>query len=175
MNILPRIYSFSRNSDNSICFKAVRPAMFAVVAAILLAADPAQASNLLVNSGFETPPVNAQVVASGWTYFAPPTLNPSVHNYWVAGPDYGAPALFGSFFWKQWGALYAAPPTNNVAGIYQTFSSAPGATYQASGWFYSNSHDAGGLGADCVTWIEVAFLGASSNVLALYKSPSFSA
>ena len=79
--------------------------MFAVVAAILLAADPAQASNLLVNSGFETPPVNAQVVASGWTYFAPPTLNPSVHNYWVAGPDYGAPALFGSFFWKQWGAL----------------------------------------------------------------------
>jgi hypothetical protein len=31
------------------------------------------------------------------------------------------------------------------------------------------------LGADCLTWIEVAFLGASSNVLALYKSPNFSA
>src|ERR1019366_5173829 len=57
--------------------------------------------------------------------------------------------------------------------IYQTFSSAPGASYQASGWFYTKSTDM--LGADCVTWLEVAFLGASSNILALYKSDNFSA
>ncbi len=31
------------------------------------------------------------------------------------------------------------------------------------------------LGADCVTWIQVEFLNASSNVLALYKSGDFSA
>ena len=174
MNPLLRVYPFSRNSNDSTCFKTVHAAFLVLAAAVVLAASPAQAGNLLVNPGFETAP-SGQVVASGWTYFAPPTLNPSVHDYWVAGPDYGAPALFGTFFWKQWGALYAAPPTNNVAGIYQTFSSAPGATYQASGWFSTASLDGGGLGADCVTWIEVAFIGASSNVLALYKSDNFSA
>jgi len=142
-----------------------------MVAGLALAAVPVQASNLLINQGFETAP-SGQVVPASWTYFAPPTLNPSTHNYWVAGPDYGASAIFGTFFWKQWAALYNG--TNNVAGIYQTFSSAPGATYQASGWLFSNSADAGGLGAGCTTWIQVEFLGASSNLLALYKSPQFS-
>jgi len=145
----------------------------ALAAALMLAAGPAQASNLLVNPGFETPPPG-QTVASGWAYFAPPTLSPTTHDYWVANQSTGngMPANSGTFFWKQWGALYAAPPINNVAGIYQTFSCAPGSTYQASGWLSTSSTDP--LGADCVTWIEVAFLGASSNVLALYKSPNFS-
>jgi hypothetical protein len=141
----------------------------------LVIADPAQAVNLLVNSGFETPPGNAQVVATDWTYFAPPTLSASVKDYWVAnqGSGNGMPPESGTYFWKQWGALYAAPPINNVAGLYQTFSSAPGAIYQASGWLSTSDSDT--LGADCVTWIEVAFLGAGSNALALYKSPDFSA
>src|ERR1019366_4858666 len=79
----------------------------------------------------------------------------------------------GSLYYKEWGACYNA--TNNAAGIYQDLSSAPGSTYQASGWFYTDSHDAGGLGADCYVWIEVLFLGSNSNLLALYKSDSFSA
>jgi hypothetical protein len=62
-----------------------------------------------------------------------------------------------------------------VSGIYQTFSSAPGSTYQASGWISSASADNGGLGANAVAWIQVEFLGASSNVLALYTSPNYSA
>ena len=153
----------------------VNAVLLALAAAAVLAASPAKGVNVLVNPGFESPP-SGQVVPTGWTYFAPPTLGANVHDYWVAGPlDYGASAHSGTFFWKQWGALYAAPPINNVAGIAQTFSSAPGSIYTASGWFYSKSTDAGGLGADCLTWIEVAFLGASSNVLALYKSPNFSA
>src|SRR5262249_3965675 len=81
----------------------------------------------------------------------------------------------GSFYWKQWGALYLPPPTNNVAGIYQDFGSAPGSVYQASGWFYTRGSGSDMLGPDCYTWIEVAFLGASSNLLALYKSDNFSA
>jgi hypothetical protein len=62
-----------------------------------------------------------------------------------------------------------------VAGIYQTFGSSPGSIYQASGWFNSSINDGGGLGSDCVTWIQVEFLNASANVLALYKSGNFSA
>ena len=142
---------------------------------MVLAGSPAQALNLLVNPGFETSPYG-QVVASGWTYFAPPTLGAGVKDYWVVGPtDYGVSAHSGTYFWKQWNALYSTPPTNNVAGIYQTFSSAPGNVYQASGWFCSSSLDSGGLGAGCFTWIQVEFLDANNNVLALYKSPNFSA
>jgi hypothetical protein len=168
-------HPFSRSPIDNNSFRSVSTALLALAAALLLPAKPVQAANLLVNPGFESPP-SGQTVPTGWTYFAPPTLGANVHDYWVPGPlDYGASAHSGTFFWKQWGALYAAPPTNNVAGIAQSFSSAPGSIYTASGWFYSNSTDAGGLGADCFTWIEVAFLGASSNVLALYKSPNFSA
>jgi hypothetical protein len=149
-------------------------AFVTLAAGLVLAASPAQAVNLLVNPGFETAPYG-QVVAADWTYFAPPTLGTNVHDYWV---DNAVSSHSGTFHWKEWGALYAAPPTNNVAGIYRTFSSAPGSTYQASGWFYTSSTANGGhdlLGPDCVTWIEVAFLGTSTNVLALYKSPDFSA
>ena len=171
----PRSYPFSRNSIGRHSVRSVSTALLALAAALLLTASPAQAANLLVNPSFETPPVNAQVVATGWTYFAPPTLGAGVKDYWVANQTSGngMPAESGIFFWKQWGALYAAPPINNVAGLYQTFSSAPGAIYQASGWLSTSGSDT--LGVDCVTWIEVAFLGAGTNVLALYKSPDFSA
>jgi hypothetical protein len=175
MNLLRRVYSFTWNSSDYTSLKTLNTALFALVTAMALAASPTQAANLLVNADFETPPGNAQVVATDWTYFAPPTLSASVKDYWVAnlGSGNGMPPESGTYFWKQWGALYAAPPVNNVAGIYQTFSSAPGAIYQASGWLSTSASDV--LGADNVTWIEVAFLGAGSNVLALYKSPDFSA
>jgi hypothetical protein len=175
MNPLPQVYSFSRKSNDGTSFKTVNAALLALVAAVALPASPAQAANLLVNPSFETPPGNAQVVATGWTYFAPPTLGASVKDYWVANQTSGngMPPESGTYFWKEWGALYALPPVNNVAGIYQTFSSAAGAIYQASGWLSTSASDV--LGADNVTWIEVAFLGASSNVLALFKSPDFSA
>ena len=149
--------------------------LLALIAGLMLAAGAAQAGNLLANPGFETSP-SGQVVPTGWTYFAPPTLKASIHDYWIVGPtDAGVSAHSGTFFWKEWGALYAAPPTNNVAGIYQTFSSIPGSTYQASGWMNSSINDAGGLGVDCATWIQVEFVGANTNVLALYKSGIFSA
>ena len=143
-------------------------------AGLLLAASPAQASNLLVNPDFETAP-SGQTVPTGWKYFLPPRSSFSIppggtNHYWV---EHAVPAHSGTFYWKQWGAAYAPAPTNNVAGIYQTFSSAPGSVYQASGWFYTRSTDS--LGADCYTWLEVAFLDSSSNVLALYKSANFSA
>ncbi len=142
--------------------------LLALVAGLALATGPAQAGNLLVNPSFETN--SEHVVAAGWTYFSPPTPPDYFGDYWV---DDAVPAHSGTFYWKEWGALYLPAPTNNAAGIYQTFSSTPGATYQASGWMYTSAGDI--LGADCVTWIEVDFLGVSSNLLAVYKSDNFSA
>jgi len=148
--------------------------LFAVAAGLILSANPAQAGNLLINPGFEAN--TGPVLAAGWTYFAPPTVGAGVHDYWVVGPtDYGVSPHSGTNFWKQWNALYSTPPSNNVAGIYQNFSCAPGNVYQASGWLCTSSLDGGGLGAGCRTWIQVEFLDASANVLALYKSPNFSA
>jgi len=148
-------------------FKSFDSASWSIVATLLLVPGLARSGNLLVNSGFEAN--SGHAVAAGWTRFAPPTAQP-FGNYWIEG---NVPAHSGTLYWKQWGAAYQQAPTNNVAGLFQDFSSAPGSSYQASGWFFTRATDA--LGADCRVWVEVAFLGASSNVLALYKSESFAA
>ena len=142
--------------------------ILALAAVWLLAGSPARGGNLLVNPSFEAN--SGHVVATGWTYFSPPPPPGYFGDYWLEG---NFPAHSGTVYWKQWGALYLDPPTNNVAGIYQDFSSAPGSRYQAGGWFYTRGSDV--LGPDCFVWVEVAFLGASSNVLALYKSDNFAA
>src|SRR5438093_1067009 len=137
----------------------------ALAAALLFALSRAQAANLLVNPSFEAN--SGHVVASGWTYFSPPTPPGYFGDYWVEG---AVPAHSGTLYWKEWGALYNSAVTN-VAGIYQDFSSAAGSTYQANGWFFTRGSDV--LGSDCYVWIEVSFLGSSSNVLALYNSDNF--
>src|SRR5205807_4440431 len=45
--------------------------------------------------------------------------------------------------------------------------------YQASGWFATKSCDL--LGADCALWVQVEFLDANTNLVALYKSDNFTA
>src|ERR1043166_8948296 len=127
-----------------------------------------QAGNILVNPGFEQN--SGHTIPSGWTRFAPPTAQ-AFGNYWVEVSNATVQAHSGVLYFKEWGACYNG--TNNVAGIYQNLSSAPGSIYQASGWFYTRSSDV--MGADCYVWMEVSFLGATSNLLALYKSASFSA
>src|SRR5262249_43421877 len=112
-----------------------------------------------------------------WTRYAPPpaAIFQPFGNYWV---ENNPPVPHsGSQYWKQWGACYDG--TNNVATLYQVFSSLPGSIYQASGWFYTFGGDATHgpdiLGAACSAWVQVSFLNSSSNLLALYKSSPFSA
>ncbi len=137
------------------------------IAALFTGVARLSAGNLLVNPGFEAN--SGHVIATGWTYFSPPTPPGYFGDYWV---ENAPPPHSGLLYWKQWGALYD-PTVTNVAGIYQDFSAAPGSSYQSSGWFFTRSSDV--LGPDCYIWIEVAFLGSSSNLLALYKSANFNA
>jgi hypothetical protein len=172
-------FRFSQNPQARTKFTSLNLLLLAIAAGLMLAAGPAQAGNLLVNPGFETPPSGHQpygtTVATGWTYFSPPVPQGYFGDYWVQpGIAHGVAAHSGACYWNEWGVLYNTA-VSNVAGIYQTFSSAPGSAYQASGWMSSASLDGGGLGAGCVTWIQVEFLDASTNVLALYKSANFSA
>ena len=145
-------------------------ALFALIAAVAFRPGPAQAANLLLNPGFELSPVG-NVIPTDWTYFTPPSV--SAHDYWVVsstsvGCSHMAPNS-GTYYWKEW---FIHNNTNNVAGLYQTFSSSPGSIYSASGWLATSSCDI--LGADCATWIQVEFLDASTNLVALYKSAIFS-
>jgi hypothetical protein len=123
-----------------------------------------QAGNILVNPSFELN--NGHTLPIGWTYFSPPPPVGYFGDYWV---DSAVKPHSGTFYWKEWGALYLTT-VSNVAGIYQNFSSVPGAVYQASGWFYTAANDI--LGQHCYVWIEVDFLG-GTNLLALYKSDKF--
>jgi hypothetical protein len=144
-------------------------------AIFMLLANPSRAGNLLVNPSFDSgitghvsysPGVQP---ASGWAYFSPPEPSSYYGDYWV---DNAVTPHSGRFYWKEWGALYK-PGVNNVGGIYQDFSAAPNSVYQASGWFYTSSNDI--LGAGCFTWLQVEFLGANTNLLAVYKSDNFDA
>jgi hypothetical protein len=137
----------------------------ALAAGFLLAATWTRADNLLVNPGFEAN--SGHAIPVGWTRFAPPNAQPA-GNYWIESK---VPAHSGALYWKEWGASYENGITN-VAGIYQDFSSAPGSVYQASGWLFTSSSDL--LGPDCVVWLEVSFLDANTNLLALFKSDNFS-
>lgn len=137
-----------------------------VVAAAGLAGMSAHGANILVNPSFETG--GGQVVAQGWSYFMPPAG--AAGSYWV--DNAGNRAHTGAYYWKQWGIFWDAARTN-VAGIYQDFNSAPGSVYEAGGWFYTLATDQ--MGPGNVAWAEVSFLGASGNLLALYKSADFSA
>jgi hypothetical protein len=142
----------------------------ALAAVLALAANPAQAvTNILVNPCFGEN--NGNKVPTGWTYFDDPTVPTATRDYWVEGNE--AIPNCGTLYWKEWGAGYFPPPTNNVAGIYQEFGSSPGSVYQAGGWFYTSSKDT--LGSGNYVWVDVSFLDAGGNLLALYTSGDFSA
>jgi hypothetical protein len=171
MNSLAGSFQFSRHPNERTKCTSLNFPLLALVAGLVLAAGMAQAGNLLVNPGFEAN--NGQNIPTGWTYFAPPST--TAQNYWiVTSVDGCSPHLSthsGSLLWKEWWPIPSAN-TNTVAGIYQTLGSAPGSIYQASGWLATKACEA--LGPDDVTWIQVEFLDANTNLLALYKSSSYS-
>ncbi len=164
--------SFSRETSARDPVHSHRLSQFPIITAIALWAQAIFGANLLVNPGFDQN--SGHHVPTGWTRFEPPTAQhmfDGLGNFYIEAQvaPHSTP-----YYFKEWGACYNT--TNNVAGIYQDLSSAPGYIYQASGWFYDSSTTSGGndlMGIDCSTWFEVSFLGSSSNLLALYKSANF--
>src|ERR1035437_5996036 len=170
MKSLAGSFQFSRNPNERTKLKSLNFPLLALAAGLVLAAGPAHAGNLLVNPSFEAN--SGQNIPTGWTYFAPPSTTGK--GYWIiTSTDSCSPlsAHSGPLLWKEWWANSGIP--TNVAGIYQTFGSAPGSIYLASGWLATKTCNE--FGPNDVTWIQVEFLDASANVLALYKSGNFSA
>ena len=177
MKSLAGSFEFAQNPNERKKCTSVNFPLLALAAGLVLAANPAHAGNLLVNPGFEAESGHAPygtTVATGWTYYSPPEPPDYFGDYWVQpGTAHGLAAHSGANYWSQWSAL--GNGNTNASGIYQTFSSSPGSIYQASGWISAPSGDNGGLGADALTWIQVEFLDANTNLLALYKSGNYSA
>ena len=167
MNLFAGSFEFSPNPNGRTKGSYLSFPLLTLAAGLMLGGEAAHASNILVNPSFEAN--SGHVVATGWTYYSPPTPPTYFGDYWV---ESNIAAHLGTLYWKQWGALYNTAVTN-VAGIYQDFSSVPGSAYQANGWLFTRGNDT--MGPDCFAWIEVSFLGTSSNVLALYKSDNFKA
>lgn len=129
-------------------------------------------NTLLANPGFEQNSGNS--IPTGWTYFAPPGA--TARDYWIVNSNSASDgglviAQSGTNWWKQWNELYKTT-VSNVAGIYQTASGSPGSVYQAEGWITSSANDVL-PSANEYSWVQVEFLGASSNLLALYKSDNY--
>jgi hypothetical protein len=151
--------------------------LLAITVALVLASVSAKAqtitNTLLVNPSFEQN--NGNAVPTGWTYFAPP--GDVRKDYWIVNPSSAndqmavTSAQSGTYWWKQWNALYSST-VSNVAGIYQTVGASPGSIYQANGWMTSSSGDLLPSTND-YSWIQVEFLDANSNLLALYKSAPY--
>jgi hypothetical protein len=171
MNSLAGSFQFAQNPNERTKCTSLNFALLVLAAALLLTASPAQAANVLANPGFEQN--SGPFIPSGWARFAPPTAqhggSPNTNgNFYIEGVVSNQSGLL---HFKEWGACYNT--TNNAAGLYQDLSSGPGSTYQASGWFFINPKDV--MDPDCYVWIDVQFLGSSSNLLALYKSDNFGA
>ena len=163
---------FAQNSNERTKHTILIFPLLALAAGLVLAAGQAQAQNLLANPGFEANSGNN--IPTGWTYFSPPSARV---DYWIvtqiSANDGGlVTAQSGTNWWKQWNELYSTT-VSNVAGIYQTFGAAPGSIYQANGWMTTSANDPLPSPND-YSWIQVEFLGASSNLLTLYKSANFS-
>jgi hypothetical protein len=138
--------------------------LLAMLASLVLSDRVAQASNILLNPGFELssgawPPVDPL----NWTYYGPG------QNYYINSDSY---AHSGNNYYKIWGGDFNTG-TANVTGVYQDKTSGPGYVYTAEGWFFTLGTDI--MGEPNKAWIEVSFLDATNQTLARYRSAEFSA
>ncbi|HUA39486.1 MAG TPA: hypothetical protein VMA35_13925, partial [Candidatus Sulfopaludibacter sp.] len=143
MNDLPSRTPMFWTPGKRIGFTILPYSCMVLAVGLILAASPARAVNLLVNPSFEIAPSGHLAYPpayNGWTYFSPPVPPGYFGDYWIVGGNDSNDGIYphsGNEIWKEWPVIGDPSTTNNVAGIYETFNSAPGNTYQASGWFNS--------------------------------------
>ena len=144
--------------------------MLALFATGPLSGNLAQAANILINPGFEADGNHGSgIQPQGWTG--------GPGGPWFINSDYNAHT--GNNYYKVWGAYSG---NTNVQSVYQDNSSLPTSTYNADGWMMTTTNSSNPAGPDILwsgddadyAWLEVSFLDASGNILALYRSDQFS-
>jgi beta-glucanase (GH16 family) len=119
------------------------------------AVTPSLAGNLLTNPGFELDPTGQTTTMPGWIAYGANAYSETSSALAHSGTNYFK--VYQNFNGRV-----------NSTGVYQEYISAPGAVYSADGWAYTLSSDK--LAGQNVAWIEVTFLDANYNTLAMYRS-----
>jgi len=135
----------------------------ALIAAWALSGSPAQASNILVNPGFEADGGHNGTGITAWNCSSP-------GNVWI---NIDAYAHSGHNYYKAWGQWSGSYP--NVTALWQDKPCLPTAAFTADGWEFTLPTDNtfGGSGGN-LAWNEVTFRDSGGNILALYRSDMFS-
>jgi len=132
----------------------IKRLMLASAITAALSVNVSGATNVLTNPGFESGTLTS------WTTYGNSIGNASVQS--------GASvAHSGTYYFKSYGQFIGA---TNYSGISQDNLSAPSNTYTADGWAYTAFSDGNGIHGQDTIWVEVSFLDASYNALALYRS-----
>jgi hypothetical protein len=135
----------------------------ALITAWALSGNPVQASNILVNPGFESDGGHNGNGITAWSCSSP-------GNVWINQDAY---AHSGGNYYKAWGQWNGTYP--NVTAIWQDKPCLPTAAFTANGWELTLPGDNTfqGSGGN-LAWNEVSFRDSGGNILALYRSDMFS-
>jgi beta-glucanase (GH16 family) len=140
--------------------RRIWPSFFLISFFVLLCFPVARGANVLSNAGFEEGPSGTDVhPIAGWQWYGA-----DWDTFTETDP---AHAHSGNAYFKVFGSCFCG--NHNYAGIFQDITCASGTIYTANGWGFSRLTDA--IHGQDELWIEVTFRDASSNAIALYRSP----
>jgi hypothetical protein len=137
-----------------------RPLGAALLITLLAAASSGWAANILANPGFESGD------PTGWVKYGVFDFN-TTNNVYYNGCNCGSNVWIydGRFSGKTYGQFTGG---ENYNGEYQDVGVAAGSVLSADCWVYTSTQDHIGGGNNA--WIEVHFMDAGNNDLALFKS-----
>jgi len=132
----------------------------ALLIAFLASASSGQAANILANAGFETGD------PTGWVKYGVYDFN-TTNNVYYNGCNCGSNVWIydGRFSGKTYGQFTGG---ENYNGEYQDVGVAAGSVLSADCWVYTSTQDH--IGGANNAWVEVHFIDAGNNDLALFKS-----
>jgi hypothetical protein len=140
--------------------RLARPLGAALLMALLASANSGQAANVLANPGFETGD------PSGWVKYGVFDFNTTNNFYYNGGVNTTPVWIYdGRFSGKTYGQFNGQ---DNFNGEYQDVGILAGSVLTADCWVYTSSQDH--ISGACSAWVEVHFMDAGNNTLALYQS-----
>jgi hypothetical protein len=137
-----------------------RPLGAALLIALLATATSGKAANILANPGFETGD------PTGWVKYGVFDFNTTNNFYYNGGVNTTHVWIYdGRFSGKTYGQFTGG---ENFDGQYQDVGVAAGSVLSADCWVYTSSQDH--ISGVNEAWVEVHFIDAGNNDLALFKS-----
>jgi len=156
----PRLTTSQCKLNSLTSDRLARPLGAALLIALLASGSSGQAANVLINPGFETGD------PTGWVKYGTFDFNTTNNFYYNGGVNISNVWIYdGRFSGKTYGQFNGQVNDN---GEYQDVGILAGSVLSADCWVYTSSQDH--IFGNDSAWIEVHFMDAGNNDLALYKS-----